>query len=559
MNPLRQVVHAWLVLDFFGEARRTGSPGSSLTTTIFTQSFLALVVAGLMYPETPPVPFAAANLCLSTLLVATGMLNEHDQLTRRRADHLLLATAPRSRAFRSLAQATHAAFYLGLVTIGMALPPAILLGLWTGSALQSLAYVGMACLCSGLAAAALAVATRLVERSLGPIRAALFAGTTRAVLLGAGLVGFALSLQRLGGNADGLPITRLGAELLPPYHAARLLAYPDEFWRWGALGGAAAVLWLLALIANDHDKEPGSVRQPRSWLLPLLRRLCGEGPRLGVAAFTATMMWRSPGFRARVLPLLGLPAGMVVLSLPSDGSQPSLVFLCLLLQLPAIYLPFLIAFLPRADQPGTDWIFAQAPALPTAVVRDGVWRALITHVLVPVHLIGMGMLVVTGGPLADMVAASLFALALGTLMARVMLRNLAEMPFSQSRDESAGIDLGGLFALALVLGALGAGFGALAATWQRWLAASIALGIAGGQLLRRGHATTAAADPDAQTAATEASVNLTQVSVDKADADEPVDAGPPPANGLARELRAIVVLYAACSALPLLVGLALAG
>jgi len=331
MSALRQLVQAWLVLDFFGEARRTGSAGSSLTTTIFTQSFLALVVAGLMYPETAPVPFAAANLCLSTLLVATGVLNEHDQLTRRRADHLLLATAPRSRAFRSLAQAVHAAFYLGLVTVGMALPPAILLGLLTGSAFLSIAYVALACVCSGLAASALAVMTRLIERGLGPVRAALFAGTLRAVLLGAGLVGFALSLQRLGGNADGLPIGRLGAELLPPYHAARLLAYPHETWRWAALGLAAAALWLLGIVANDHDKEPTAARQHRSLLLPLLRRLCGEGQRLGIAAFTATMMWRSPGFRARVLPLLGLPAGMVILSLPGGGSQPSLVFLCMLL------------------------------------------------------------------------------------------------------------------------------------------------------------------------------------------------------------------------------------
>ena len=86
MRTVRALVHAWLVLDFFGDARRTGGTGSSLTTTIFTQSFLAFVFAALMYPETPPVPFAAANLCLSSLLVATGALSDHDQLNRRRAD-----------------------------------------------------------------------------------------------------------------------------------------------------------------------------------------------------------------------------------------------------------------------------------------------------------------------------------------------------------------------------------------------------------------------------------------------------------------------------------------
>ena len=28
-----------------------------------------------------------------------------------------------------------------------------------------------------------------------------------------------------------------------------------------------------------------------------------------------------------------------------------------------IYLPFLVMFLPRADQPGTGWVFQQAPRL----------------------------------------------------------------------------------------------------------------------------------------------------------------------------------------------------
>jgi hypothetical protein len=556
MSALRQLVHSWLILDFFGESRRTGSPGSSLTTTIFTQSFLALIVAGLMYPETPPVPFTAANLCLSTLLVATGVLNEHDQTTRRRADHLLLATAPQSRMFRAMAHAAHAGFYLGLVTIGMALPPAILLGLWTGSAWQSCAYVLMACLCSGLVAAALAILTRLVERALGPVRAALFAGTTRALLLGAGLVGFALSLRRLGGTADDLPIARLGAELLPPYHAARLLAYPHETWRWAALGLAAVGLWLLAMVANDHDKEPRAARQSRSLLLPLLRRLCGEGPRFGIAAFTATMMWRSPGFRARVLPLLGLPAGMVILSLPGDGSQPSLVFLSLLLQLPAIYLPFLIAFLPRADQPGTEWVFAQSPALSGAMVRDGVWRALVTHVLLPVHLIGLALLGLTGGPLADLLAASLFALATGVLAARLMLQGLAEIPFSQNRDESAAMDLGSLFAFGLVLGALGAGFGALPTPWLRWFGAGLVIGLAALLLLRRSQAPITENRQDAVLKLSEEPSQVTAVSQDTA-----VEANitAPVQVALARELRAILVLYVACCALPWLVGMVLAG
>lgn len=177
MKTVRTLVHAWLVLDFFGDARRSGGASSTLTTTIFTQSFLALVFAALLYPETPPVPFAAANLCLSTLLVATGALGDHDQLNRRRADQTLLGTAPIARRTVVFARSGHAAFYVCLVTIGMALPPAILLACLRSSPLQAVLYVVAACACSGLATGALATAIRGLARCFGQARAALLAGT----------------------------------------------------------------------------------------------------------------------------------------------------------------------------------------------------------------------------------------------------------------------------------------------------------------------------------------------------------------------------------------------
>ena len=71
-HPIRALVGSWLLLDFFGDARRTGGVSSTLTTTIFSQSFVSLGAAALLYPEVPPVPFAAATLSVSTLFVAIG-------------------------------------------------------------------------------------------------------------------------------------------------------------------------------------------------------------------------------------------------------------------------------------------------------------------------------------------------------------------------------------------------------------------------------------------------------------------------------------------------------
>lgn len=550
MKTVRTLVHAWLVLDFFGDARRSGGASSTLTTTIFTQSFLALVFAALLYPETPPVPFAAANLCLSTLLVATGALGDHDQRNRRRADQTLLGTAPVARRTVVLARSGHAAFYVCLVTIGMALPPAILLACLRNSPLQAVLYVVAACACSGLATGALATAIRGLTRCCGHARAALLAGTGKAVLLGGGVALFALGMQRLQRNVDALPIGRLGAELLPPYHAARLLYYPGEAWRLLPFLGGGVLLLLLATAIGEADAARPARPGGGGVLERLLRRLAGRGPRLGIAEFVATSMWRSPGFRARVLPLLGLPAGMVFLSLQGEGQPNAFVFQCVLLQLPAIYLPFLIAFLPRADQTGTGWVFALSPHLSRALVHDATWRALVTHVLVPVHVLALGLGCLSSNRPIAAAAASVFAFAVAVLAARPMLRTLTVVPFTQDRDGDAATDLGGLFTSALLLGALGALFGGYLPGSLQWPIALAGLALAVGALRRR---------PLGNTPLAEAAES-TQVVPPTADATRRAKPRQPlPEASLGRELRAIVVLYAACCVLPALVGTVFAG
>ncbi len=551
MKKVSALVHTWLVLDFFGEVRRAGGVGSSLTTTIFTQSFLALVFASLLYPETPPVPFAAANLCLSSLLVAIGTLGTLDQSTRRRADQILLAAAPLGRVTVVLARSGHIAFYVCLVTIGMALPPAVLLAYLQRSWLQAAGYIVFACACSGLASGALGVMLRMLVRTFGHARASLLAGSGKAVLLGGGLVLFALGLQRLRQNADALPIGRLGAELLPPYQAARWLAAPGvEAWRLIPFVGGAMLLLVLAMLFSEVE-SPRRARVGRfDPLRQLLRMLAPRGPRAGIAEFVAVSMWRSAGFRARVLPLLGLPAGMVFLSLQGERPDHGYVFTCLLLQLPAIYLPFLIAFLPRADQTDTAWVFAHAPELSRGLVQDATWRALVTHVLVPVHLLGQLLFWCLGSHRLDATAASLFAFGIAVVAARAMLRSLVRVPFTQHGELDGGLDLSALFGASFVLGALGAGFGAFLPASLRWPVATLVL-VGSVACLRRlpppdqeviDHGLERArplADEGAELPGTEEDLTATK---------------PPPEASLGRELRAIAVLYVVLCFLPVAIG-----
>lgn len=559
MRPIRSrvqiaaLIRTWLLLDFFGDSRRAGDgQGSSLTTTIMWQSLLAFVFAMLLYPDTALIPFVAANLCLSTLLIGVGSLGDEERPVRQAADATLLAGAPVSATSIVLARSGHAAFQLVLVTTGMALPPAVLLGHLTGEWLLSIGYVLSACACSALANGSLATLRSLLAKILGVARATLMMGTMRAVLLGGGFVLFALSLRQLSETADALPIGRVGAELLPPYHAARLLADPGaECWRLLPWAGLAAMLLFttIALLATEPPtRNRISQRQP---LLRLLAKISGRGPRLGIAEFVAISMWRSPGFRARVLPLLGLPAGMVFLTLGGDDANNDFVLVCLLLQLPAIYLPFLIAFLPRADQADTGWVFAHAPGLSRDLVSDATWRALCTHVLVPTY--GLALVLVTGfGPdRFDRAAAATFAFGMAVLAAELMAR-IDRVPFTDNREEDRGLELGGLMGSALVLAGLGTAFGAALPPVLRWPIALVVLTLAGLRLKRL-----PVPDPSLTLQSTEQGAAQPAAHEPETPAEpDPADDAPTPAAqpSIARELRAVAVLFAVLCVLPWLAG-----
>ncbi|MCA8965328.1 MAG: hypothetical protein KDC48_10585, partial [Planctomycetes bacterium] len=463
-------------------------------------------------------------------------------------DRMLLGTAPIRASQLVAARAGHAAFYVGLVTIGMALPPAILLAFLRGNAVVIPAYVAAACACSALASAVLGVVLRALDRLVGPVRAALLAGTGKAALLAGGLVLFALGLRALDGTADNLPIGRVGAQLLPPYQLAKVLYDPaGELWRLGPLAAAAAALLLLR-IALERGDAADTVRIGRIGPLTLLlRRLAGRGPRLAIAEFVAISMWRSAGFRSRVLPLLGLPAGMVFLTMRGGAEDPNLIFVSLLLQLPAIYLPFVIAFLPRAEQSDTEWIFAHGPGLPLALVRDATWRALVTHVLLPVHAVAMILAVSTSKAPLDTASAALFAAGLAVLASKPMLRALDAVPFSRGSEADGATDLGGLFTAAMLLGGAGTVFAAVLPGPGRWLVAGITVALAVLSLRRLPR------PEGAQALAVQfGPAPTTAVQAMKPQRDRPEVAAPDATLG--RELRAICVLYLAVSVVPALVG-----
>lgn len=556
MSKPLALVRAWLVLDFFGDARRDGKGhASTLTTTIFAQSFLALAFAALLYPETPRVPFAAANLSLSTLLLAVGALGAEGRPERRAADAVLLRTAPLSPLAAASARALHAAFALALVTVGMALPPAILLAFLVGDPLQVPLYVAAACLCSGLAAGALGLCARALDAWGGPDRTALAMGTLKAALYGGGLVLFARSLPALDATADALPIGRPALACVPTYHAAKWLAAPlADAWRLGALLAAGATMWLAAALVRDGGEARATARRRGGPSLALLRRITPPGPVRGVAEFTAIGIWRSPGYRARVLPLLGIPAALVFLVVGGGAAAQDPRLLAVLVQTPAMYLPFLAAFLPRADHPGAAWLFAHAPGLDAAVARDAAWRALVSHVVAPVGLaLALAIAALAPGAAGGGVAATLFASGLAVFAARAAVARLTSPPFTVATEGEAGPELGGLMVGAMALGSAGFAFAAWLPSALQWLMALATLALAA-WTLRPGRPRATAGlvlPPDATDDLGDAGVAATATATTTATGE-----GAPPlaAPSLRRELRAIAVLYALTSLLPLAIG-----
>jgi hypothetical protein len=463
------LVHAWLVLDFFGDSRRSGQPGSSLTTTIFTQAFIGLVFAVLVIPEAPyqtGVAYLAASLSLSTLMVGIGLLGDPQRYKRAFADEVLARTAPLPATALTLARALHGGFHLCLVTIGMALPPAVLAYWVCGKALWvPPAYLLVACLAAGIMAGCLAVFTRAVHLLFGPARAQLAVGTLKALLLGGGFLLMVICLRHLEGTAADIPLGPVSAWAWPPYWAARFVDQPGSWWFLAFLLGTCVLLYLVSSTLQAATLSRRANKPPRHrWLAALDRAIAGAGALLGATAFISTMLYRSPGFRVRVLPLFGLPIAMVLLSfMGEEESRARSLLLGVILQFPAIFLPFLVGFMPRSDHEGAGWVFDQSPHVTPALFRAASLIALTTHVILPVHAAALVAVLAfaerTLSAAGFALALSLFSTGIAILVARACVQRLEHMPFTVDEDnDETGSEMGGLLTGAILLTVVGGGF-----------------------------------------------------------------------------------------------------
>lgn len=461
MNRTRQIaalLEAWMIQTIFGRTRSAGESGSgSLTPTVFSQGFFSWAFAAIAFEGSSPRAFLAGTMSFVVLLSTIALVGELDDERERPADRDLVRSGPiAARTFylaRFLRQGLVTLAYAG----GLAIAPAVLSGFKTGDAfLVPLSFLVATCILSSSMSALLGASTRVVARVLGPDRASSFSSLVRATLLGGGFLAILVGLRAMLSGPQHFPGGRELLSVLPMTLAADAILTPGLVTFALALAFPLGVALLSGTTMTWSSRTTSPSRRARSPLQSLLSLLIRDPRRLGVASFSLTMLARERSFRLRALPLLGLPAAAVVLALRADLTPGKLSWLLALVhQLPLAYLPFLLWFMPYAEESRASWLVQMRVADPLRAYRRDLEIA-IALIYVPVQ---MALFVVDISLRSFDVAlcSSLAALGVAWLILPALMSELRRPAFSEDPDAlEIPSDFGP--SLALALAACGAAF-----------------------------------------------------------------------------------------------------
>ncbi|MAE76661.1 MAG: hypothetical protein CMJ85_07335 [Planctomycetes bacterium] len=435
-TQLRALLAAWFTIDLFGKSRRSGERGTgTLTTAVFTQGFLSWCFAALCFEDVPPVPFLAGTLSLVAGFAALAMLGEvlHDQIGHP-ADRDLVLASPISRLTLATGRALHTVSMLCLFSLGLAVAPAILIGFKTKSFVVVPLYLASAVVLSALVTAAIQVPVVLSAKLLGRGIGASVSAAIRGGLLGGGFLGLLLGFRAMHQGAHAFPGGIDFLQWTPPYWFARLLL--DGSHSPIIVASAAALVGLLVFASSLRQRDRSGRRRRSRWLGRLTRILSRDRATHGLADFTLTMLVRERSFRLRALPLLGLPTAAVILGLRAGVERETLPFFFgLVHNLPLIYLPMLIFFVPYAEGHSASWLVNASLAEPLAMSRKAVGTAFAVA-LVPLQALLLA-LDCSQRSVTDATVTTLAALGFAWLAMPVLTERVEEVAFSQDPDDLA--------------------------------------------------------------------------------------------------------------------------
>ena len=490
-RQIRALLEAWLIRDFYGAARRTGSKGSAtLTTTIFAQGFLSYLFASISYNEATPLSYLAGTLSFVGALALLSLLGSLQDSLVDPADRDLVRPTPLKTSTWYTARALHLLLYLSIFAIGLSIAPAVLARWNLGTWLALPVYFAGSLLLVATLAGLLQLPLLLASRLFGDDAASSLSALLRAVLLGGSFFGLALGLRAMLRGPESFPGGMELLQLLPSWWFAHA-----ELWvlgqggdpRWALLALIAPLVLAIALLAISSlpAKTFGRHRrsQGRDGLLLRLARPFVAGPReKGATAFVLALMGRERSFRLKALPLLGLPLGMIFFG----DREAEGIFFALMHNLPLAFAPFLIHGLPYADDWRAAWILDSSPGWNLRLGRRAATLAFASLALLT--QVGLYLFDLSGrDPLAAL-PTTLTALGLSWLLLPRLTAGLEQTCFSVDPEEfSPPSELNSALGLGLGL-CLVSVFGEhwLAPHPAIYLGSSLLLCLAGAWLLRRG-------------------------------------------------------------------------
>lgn len=406
--------------------------GASLPiAALLMQAFVAGVLCGLVRGDLPPFAYGVFALAISGALVAVPLLGElSGLLTADEADEWV-RTLPASPFDLKLARMLHLLIALGTLTLGSALPAALLGPLSDGGRVLLLAGAfGQALLVAAVLLGVQSLFRGRAQAALVVAQTALFLFVVLGSILGlryvAGMVGWHAPEHAPAGLA-AFPPAWFAAPLSTP--AAEGAGSLCLAWTWvGPFAAAASALALVLLPPPPRETARGGQPLLSLALSPvraLATRFWVAPEERGAFDLVYDALPKERDFVLRTYPLVAVPLAFLVVD---REMLPVLVFT------PGVWLPILLMHVPTTRSAGARWILDSAPVAPWSV-SHGALKAVVVRFVLPLYALV--------GAVAAFAGGAGFALALvplGFLTSVLVVRGtwnlvVADPPLSVEPEE----------------------------------------------------------------------------------------------------------------------------
>ncbi|MFO0981867.1 MAG: hypothetical protein U1E76_09025 [Planctomycetota bacterium] len=344
------------------------------------------------------------------------------------------------------------------------LPPAIVAGFAFGGVRVALVYLIVALALALATAASVLLLNLLAIRWFGWHRVQ--SSLVYLQVISTALVMVAvLGMPKLIGEGQGAVVEALRPLGLwwPPAGYAHLFCAGSgsEFVARGAwLASAATLLAVAALLLAGRTFEPALAAAPaRAPARRIIDRLIGcLALRIATPVerpfflFAALNFRRDFGFRLRAYPLLVYPIAILAFA----GANTADHYYVIMLQVVALYMMLIVAFVPYTDHPAAAWLLKTLPIASRSRALLGVEKAFVWTFLAPTYALIAAALACVWRPWLAVTQTALAGIV-ATMFVALAFKQQRGLPFTEEFRGQLGSEssASALMGFTLVLGVLG--------------------------------------------------------------------------------------------------------